>query len=120
MDLQKYVGETSLYDKKTAVERKKVTSWFKSVSAFANGWGGQLLFGITEDNQILGLDDYKSDSEFISETIKSRMDPTPDFDMEIEKADGRGILVLRIFPGNDTPYFVSDGGNCTAYKRVGN
>ena len=43
MDLTKYIGETTEYDKKQEVERRKVKSWLKSVSAFANGGGGCLL-----------------------------------------------------------------------------
>ena len=36
MDLTKYIGETTEYDKKQEVESRKVKSWLKSVSAFAN------------------------------------------------------------------------------------
>ena len=49
MDIAKYIGETTEYDKKQEVERRKVKSWLKSVSAFANGSGGCLLFGIADD-----------------------------------------------------------------------
>lgn len=40
MDIRKYIGETTEYDKKQEVECRKVKSWLKSVSAFANGIGG--------------------------------------------------------------------------------
>ena len=43
MDIKKYIGETTEYDKKREVEHRKVKSWLKSVSAFANGVGGCLL-----------------------------------------------------------------------------
>ena len=39
------IGEASAYDKKQALELKKPKSWCKSVSAFANGNGGKLIFG---------------------------------------------------------------------------
>ncbi len=48
MDIKQYIGETTEYDKKQEVERRKVKSWLKSVSAFANGDGGSLLFGIAD------------------------------------------------------------------------
>lgn len=38
-DISKYIGETTEYDKKQEVEHRKVKSWLKSVSAFANGEG---------------------------------------------------------------------------------
>lgn len=120
MNLKDYLGETNLYDKKEKLERNKPKSWLKSVSAFANGRGGKLIFGVKEDNTILGLSDYQEVSENISEIIKTKMDSNPEFDMEIKEIDGKVILILSIFAGKNTPYFVVDGGSRTAYKRVGN
>lgn len=120
MNLKDYLGETNLYDKKEKLEINKPKSWLKSVSAFANGRGGKLIFGVKEDNTILGLKDYQDTSENISEIVKTKMDPNPEFDMEIEEIDGKVILILNIFVGKNTPYFVVDGGSRTAYKRVGN
>ncbi|EEB37042.1 divergent AAA domain protein [Anaerococcus hydrogenalis DSM 7454] len=120
LNLKDYLGETNLYDKKEKLERNKPKSWLKSVSAFANGRGGKLIFGVKEDNTILGLSDYQEVSENISEIIKTKMDPNPEFDMEIKEIDGKVILILSIFAGKNTPYFVVDGGTRTAYKRIGN
>jgi len=39
MDLSKYIGEGTLYDKKEKLEINKPKSWLKTVSAFANGLG---------------------------------------------------------------------------------
>ena len=120
MNLKDYLGETNLYDKKEKLERNKPKSWLKSVSAFANGRGGKLIFGVKEDNTILGLSDYQEVSENISEFIKTKMDPNPEFDMEIKELNGKVILILSVFADKNTPYFVVDGGTRTAYKRVGN
>lgn len=120
MNIKDYLGETNFYDKKEQLEVKKPKSWLKSVSAYANGRGGKLIFGIKEDNTIIGLKDFKKDSEDISEIIKTKMDPVPEFDMELEEIDKKIILILNIFSGRNTPYFVVDGGTRTAYKRVGN
>lgn len=120
MILKDYLGETNLYDKKEKLEINKPKSWLKSVSAFANGRGGKLIFGVKEDNEVLGIDDYQKDSENISEIIKTKMDSIPEFDMEIEEVEGKIILILNIYQGKNTPYFVVDAGSRTAYKRVGN
>ena len=37
-------------------EEKKPKSWMKSVSAFANGSGGSLFFGIDNDGIVRGLE----------------------------------------------------------------
>lgn len=49
MDIKKFIGEATEYDKKQAVEARKPKSWCKSVSAFANGAGGVLIFGVDDD-----------------------------------------------------------------------
>lgn len=103
-DISKYIGETTEYDKKQEVEQRKVKSWLKSVSAFANGEGGCLLFGIAYDDTIVGLADAKRDAEFISQKIKERIDPVPQINMKIELVDGKDILILHVLSGNDTPY----------------
>lgn len=120
LNLRDYLGETSLYDKKEKLEKHRPKSWLKSISAFANGRGGKLIFGIREDNTVIGFKSYQKTSEDISEIIKTKMDPIPEFDMEIQEIDGKIILILTIFQGKNTPYFVADGGTRTAYKRVGN
>lgn len=40
IDIQRLIGETTEYDKKREVERRKLKSWLRSVSAFANGSSG--------------------------------------------------------------------------------
>ena len=40
------IAECSSYDFKEMVEHKKVKSWLKSVSAFANTDGGSLFYGV--------------------------------------------------------------------------
>ena len=46
MDLKTPIGECTTYDFKMMLEENKPKSWLKSVSAFANGLGGSLFFGI--------------------------------------------------------------------------
>ena len=56
-DIHTLIGEATAYDKKQQIEAKRPKSWLKSVSAFANGEGGTLVFGITDDDQVVGLED---------------------------------------------------------------
>ena len=46
MKISDFIGETTAYDKKVRLEENRPKSWLKSVSAFANGVGGFLVFGI--------------------------------------------------------------------------
>ena len=120
MDIKELIGETTEYDKKQAVETKQPKSWCKSVSAFANGFGGALLFGVTNDGEIVGLENPDSDAEKISEIIKSRLDPVPEFKLRFEKFEDKVVIVLDVMPGDDTPYYYSSDGVLEAFIRVGN
>ena len=82
IEIQKLIGEATAYDKKQMLEIKRPKSWLKSVSAFANGEGGMLIFGISDDNQVVGLDDAEGDAERISEEIKNKLDPVPAVNLE--------------------------------------
>lgn len=123
MNLENLIGETTEYEKKQSLEIKKPKSWCKSVSAFANssGTGGTLIFGISDDDQIIGLKDAKRDAEIISEQIKERLNPIPEFNLKFYNTnDGKILLVLDVFAGEQTPYYYDAGGALTAYQRIGN
>lgn len=120
MDIKKLLGETTDYDKKETLEEKKPKSWCKSVSAFANGTGGRLYFGITNDDEVVGLEDAASMAEKISENIKVHLDPIPTVHLAIEEAEGNQIVILEVYSGKYTPYYYSGDGQLIAYVRIGN
>lgn len=92
MRLSDFIGEATEYDKKELLEERKPKSWLKSVSAFANGVGGALIFGVSDNEVLVGLEDAKSVSEKISETIKTKMDPVPQIILEIHSEDNKEFL----------------------------
>ena len=120
MNIKQLIGETTAYDKKVVLEERKPKSWCKSVSAFANYSGGCLIFGINDNDEVIGLDNPQEVSEKISEIITSKMDPIPVFDMRFETVEEKVIIILKIEDGKIPPYYYVDGGNRTAYRRVGN
>lgn len=92
--LDDFLGETTLYDKKLTLEERKPKSWLKSISAFANGDGGILFFGISDEDELRGLQDVKRASEKISELIKERMDPIPKVSLKIYRRDGKDFIIV--------------------------
>lgn len=56
----------------------------------------------------------------ISEIIKTRLDPIPEFRLRFEKIDEKTLIILNIMAGEDTPYYYSADGVLEAYVRVGN
>ena len=104
MNVENLIGEATEYDKKLALEVKRPKSWCKSVSAFANTLGGALVFGISDDDEIVGLTDPNGDAEKLSEIIKTRMEPIPEFRLRFHKTeDAKVLLILDIFKGEETP-----------------
>lgn len=121
MKITELLGEATEYDKKQAVETKKPKSWLKTVSAFANGSGGILVFGVADNDDIIGLTDIKSASEFVSQKIKERIDPLPEIFMELHKVDGdKDILTVKVMEGEETPYYYKGDGTMEAFVRIGN
>jgi ATP-dependent DNA helicase RecG len=57
MELYALIAECTAYDFKVMLEEKKSKSWLKSVSAFANGLGGSLFFGIDNEGTIFASND---------------------------------------------------------------
>lgn len=121
MNIKELIGETTEYDKKQALEKKKPKSWCKSVSAFANGVGGKLIFGIADNNEIIGLDNAEKDAEIISEQIKTRLNPIPNFNLKFYETDNKlKLIILEVYAGDETPYYYAADGMLTAFCRIGN
>ncbi len=118
--IDRLIAEATECDFKVALETKKPKSWLKSVSAFANGIGGTLFFGIDNDKNIIGLADAQTDAEAISRLIKERITPYPNFILVPEREDGKDLLALTVISGRTTPYYYKADGVMEAYIRIGN
>ena len=118
--IEQLIAEATECDFKVALETKKPKSWLKSVSAFSNGIGGTLFFGISDDRKPIGLSDVQKDAEAISRLIKERITPLPQFILKPLQEDGKNLLALEVSPGRSTPYYYKADGVMEAYIRVGN
>ena len=101
------------------IEEKRPKSWLKSVSAFANGQGGSLFFGIDDNGGIIGLDDVQHVSQSISTRIRDLMDPLPDVELIPHEVEGKKILQVKVSSGHYTPYYYIGDGQRMAFIRVG-
>ena len=48
------------------------------------------------------------------------MDPTPEVLLKAHLVDGKEIVTLEVYRGEETPYYYVGEGNYTAYVRIGN
>ena len=101
----KLIAEYTSYNFKEKLERKKVKSWLKSVSAFANTDGGSLFYGVSDEGEIVGLENPQVDADFISEMIKARLDPVPEVQLISNEHEGLILLEVKVKAGVLTPYY---------------
>lgn len=120
MDIKQLIGEATDYDKKIALEERKPKSWCKSISAFANCYGGKLIFGVSNDNELVGLSDPEGDAEKISEAIKTHLNPIPDVKLSFEKDGEKIFVIVEVMKGQQTPYYYEGEGQLVAFVRIGN
>lgn len=120
MDIRELIGEATEYDKKEKLEVRRPKSWCKSISAFANSFGGMLVFGVTNDDEFVGMPEAEKDAELISEYIKTHLNPIPDFVLSFKKIDEKKFILVEVKQGNQTPYYYEGDGQLIAFVRVGN
>ncbi len=118
------IGESTEYDKKAELEEKDPESWLKSVSAFANTKGGALIFGIDDDDNVVGVENAKTVGDKLSDYINNRIEPHPITDLQYETIvadNGKfDIVVLYVYPGGQTPYYYTYKKSKRAFMRMPN
>lgn len=69
-----------LKESKTLEFKKEMSDTFlKTVSAFANFGTGTIMFGVTNEGDIVGVDDIKNLRLDIENKINDSIDPIPDY-----------------------------------------
>jgi hypothetical protein len=88
----------------------------KTVSAFANETGGVLLFGVNDDEEIVGISSHGLDTtkNRLTSLMSTWVDPRPTITFEefpIEGAPTRMVLGMRVERGDDVPYGAAKPGD---------
>lgn len=111
---EKYPEGLQLDYKRDLIDGDKLA---KTVAAFANRRGGVIIFGVVED-KVSGLPVDYSGFECDAKTVGSieqmiaNVDPLPEFEIKLtNQVDGKGFIVLRIYEGSRTPYYVFNDSN---------
>ncbi len=114
------LSETTDIEFKESLEMSKPKSWLKTVSAFANGIGGSIYWGIGNDRNVIGISDAQQMIEKISAAIKAKIEPILLFKINLMDMEGKTIVQLEVKSGVSTPYYYVNEGSKTAYVRNGN
>ena len=66
----------------------------KNVTAMLNNRGGDILVGITDDKQVIGIDKGVDIGKFLSKLL-SEITPSAPIDVQLVDYDGKNILMIR-------------------------
>lgn len=113
------IAECTDYDFKASLEEFKPESWLKSVSAFANGVGGEIFSGINNDKEIVGVDKPQIVIKKISDLIDKYITPKILFKINPYEENNKAFICLSISPGTSTPYYYHHEGTKSAFIRQG-
>lgn len=93
----------------------------KTIVAFANGAGGKLILGISnDDRKIIGIKEPLLLEEKISNLVYDAIHPTISPYIFILNVQGKELLIIQILSGSDKPYYIkSSGVEKGAYVRIG-
>ena len=78
-------------------------SFLKTVSAFANYEGGDIVFGIANNGEKVGIDDIDNMCLVVENMINDSIKPKPQYLISIGKNDT--VITLHVKAGNHTPYY---------------
>ena len=119
--------EKLITDEKYNLELKEQISfeepkkYLKAVSSFANGYDiGYVIFGVEDGTKrIVGVKDIKKSYEEVANRIKTRIDPSIIPTIDIVNIQGKDLIVVKVIPGQHTPYYYVNKGTRIAYIRKG-
>ncbi len=83
--------------------KESISSTFlKTVSAFANYDGGQILFGVADDGTVHGIEQPVQACLDIENRINDNIDPVPEYTLQVN--DKTSVVTLTVREGPHKPY----------------
>ena len=113
------ISECSDYELKKDIEIEKPRSWLKTISGFANTLGGTLVFGVEDNNRIVGIEEISKSIEVITEKIKTRIKPLPEIEIYPFSEKNKNLIAIKVTKGKSGPYYYCYEKTKEAYIRLG-
>lgn len=90
-------------------------TFLKTVSAYANYSDGEIIFGVDDHGNVVGINEsLKEESLRIENMINDSLAPVPYFEIHGKEVEGKTIIIVEVKKGKDTPYYFKG----KAYKRA--
>lgn len=95
-------------------KREYTKNILKTVSAFANYHDGEIIIGIDDDMNVVGIEDAVYLKLKLENAINDNISPKPYYEIKEKNIDDKTIIILKVYVGENTPYLY----NNKAYKRM--
>ena len=103
-------GESATLEFKLMPNRES-ERWLKTVVAFANCKGGKIVFGVSNDRKVVGVDgDVAALKDSIVDAVADACVPNPFVHVDVETVEGQPLLVLAVEQGRSCPYYLKASG----------
>lgn len=98
-------GESETVEFKQTVRRESVA---QAVCSFLNSKGGQVLIGISDSGEIVGVKNAEKTSKELRQYLINEIIPEPAVTVSVEEYGQKEILLIKVWGGSKEPY-VFDG-----------
>lgn len=94
-------------------KREVSRTFLKTVSAYANFGTGEILFGVDDDGNAVGVVDPAKVCLEIENYVNANIKPVPRYTLDVRKKNTRELVALTVYEGRDKPYYYHG----KAYRR---
>ena len=92
----------------------------KTLVAFANTAGGRLVVGVTDDKQLIGVENPLDEEEKLANLIADSISPRLVPNIDLVTVTGKTLLVVEVFLSNSRPHWLNrEGSEQGVYVRLG-
>ncbi|MHB1750443.1 MAG: ATP-binding protein, partial [Acidithiobacillus sp.] len=92
----------------------------KTLVAFANSAGGFLVLGVTDDRQIIGIEQPLDEEERLCNLIADAIAPRLVPNIELLTIEGKTLLVVEVYPSGQRPHWLkAEGPDNGVFVRLG-
>lgn len=114
MDFKQYVNyedfENKHFELKEIVSHKNYEKWAKTIVAFANTEGGKIIFGVDDDENVIGIDkeQLKLDMLYINDICDKKILPSVKYNFnKIKISDNKYLLELDVSKNSELPVWLT-------------
>ncbi len=116
--LSKQEGKTLEFKRELSSSNKEKV--LQTIIAFVNGSGGNLIFGVDDNKNIVGVANPFELEERIANIVFDSISPTIRIDTVFITEDNKTLVIVKVPSGIETPYYLkSKGMEQGTYIRIG-